>query len=127
MIGGGGTGRAPVDADGGAHPDHPDQSRLVGIAREAAENLGFPDHPDRSRPETAIPPAASRPLRDLCAAWRARWAREDRAADGDAAEAAERAAMAAHYAAPADAGAYRPGDPDPLRDGLLRGCRAQRR
>ena len=36
---------------------------------------------------------------------------------------AEREAMAAHYAAPADPDAYRPGDPDPLRDGLLNGWR----
>jgi hypothetical protein len=32
---------------------------------------------------------------------------------------AERALLAAHYAAPADAAPYLPGDPDPLRDGLL--------
>ena len=33
--------------------------------------------------------------------------------------AGEAAALAAHYAAPADPGAYQPTDPDPLRDGLL--------
>jgi hypothetical protein len=35
---------------------------------------------------------------------------------------AERALMAQHYAAPADAAPYQPGDPDPLRDGLLAGA-----
>ena len=35
----------------------------------------------------------------------------------------EREAMAAHYAAPASARPYLPGDPCALRDGLLRGAR----
>jgi hypothetical protein len=34
-------------------------------------------------------------------------------------DAAERNAMSAFYAAPADPGAYQPADADPLRDGLL--------
>ncbi len=37
-------------------------------------------------------------------------------------DAAERAALAAHYAEPATAVPYAPGDPDPLRDGLLAGA-----
>lgn len=37
-------------------------------------------------------------------------------------DAAEAAAMAQHYAAPPSADPYRPGDPDPLRDGLLAGA-----
>jgi hypothetical protein len=50
--------------------------------------------------------------------------------DGDRAptldhDAAERAAMAAHQAAPADAEAWRPGTSDPLRDGLLVGALAR--
>ncbi len=45
----------------------------------------------------------------------------------DPIEAAERAAMAEHYAAPPDARPWRPGDPDPLRDGLLAGWRAGQR
>jgi hypothetical protein len=45
------------------------------------------------------------------------------AADHDA---AEQAALAAHYAAPPDA-AYQPDAPDLLRDGLLRGFHAHRR
>jgi hypothetical protein len=40
---------------------------------------------------------------------------------------AERAAMAEHYAAPPDPYPWRPGDPDPLRDGLLAGWHASRR
>ena len=42
-------------------------------------------------------------------------------------DAAERAAMVAHYAAPADPEAWRPGTPDALRDGLLVGALAQPR
>jgi hypothetical protein len=38
---------------------------------------------------------------------------------------AEAEAMRQHYAAPADPRAYRPGDPDQLRDGLLRGARKE--
>lgn len=48
---------------------------------------------------------------------------------GDAAEQAERAeraAMAKHYAAPPAPCPWRPGDPDPLRDGLLAGWRVSR-
>ena len=41
-------------------------------------------------------------------------------------DAAERAAMADHHAAPPDPNPWRPGDPDPLRDGLLAGWRASR-
>jgi hypothetical protein len=36
---------------------------------------------------------------------------------------AERAAMVAHYAAKPDPQAYKPSDPDPIRDGLLAGAR----
>ena len=39
-------------------------------------------------------------------------------------DAAERAAMAEHYAAPPAPSPWCPGDPDPLRDGLLAGWRA---
>ncbi len=39
---------------------------------------------------------------------------------------AERAAMVEHHAAPPDPCPWRPGDPDPLRDGLLAGWRASR-
>ena len=42
----------------------------------------------------------------------------------DPIEAAERAAMAEHHAAPPADCPWRPGDPDPLRDGLLAGWRA---
>lgn len=38
----------------------------------------------------------------------------------------ERAVMAQHYAAPAEAHPYQPGDPDDLRDGLLAGFRPHR-
>jgi hypothetical protein len=37
----------------------------------------------------------------------------------------ERAVMAAHYAAEPTADPYQPGDPDPLRDGLLAGARVR--
>jgi hypothetical protein len=37
-------------------------------------------------------------------------------------DAPERAALAAHYAEPATTVPYVPGDPDPLRDGLLAGA-----
>lgn len=40
---------------------------------------------------------------------------------------AERALMAQHYAAPAEAAPPVPGDPDPLRDGLLSGALMHRR
>jgi len=36
------------------------------------------------------------------------------------------AAMAEHYAAPSGPDPWQPGDPDPLRDGLLAGWRASR-
>lgn len=39
---------------------------------------------------------------------------------------ADRALMAQHYAAPAAPHLYQPGDPDPLRDGLLLGWRNHR-
>ena len=42
----------------------------------------------------------------------------------DPADAAERAAMAEHFAAPAAPDPWRPGDPDPLGAGLLAGWRA---
>ncbi|WP_426958336.1 hypothetical protein [Muricoccus radiodurans] len=42
-------------------------------------------------------------------------------------DAGEAEAMAAFYAAPADPDAYRPGNPDPLRDGLGCGFRAHQR
>jgi hypothetical protein len=38
---------------------------------------------------------------------------------------AERIVMAAHYAAEPTADPYQPGDPDPLRDGLLAGARVR--
>ena len=41
--------------------------------------------------------------------------------------AAERAVMALHYAAPAEAQPCQPGAPDPLHDGLLAGWRSHRR
>ena len=40
--------------------------------------------------------------------------------------AADRAVMALHYAAPTAPHLYQPGDPDPLRDGLLLGWRNHR-
>ena len=39
-------------------------------------------------------------------------------------DAAERAAMAEQYAAPPDPRVWQPGDPDPLRDGLVAGWRS---
>ena len=61
-----------------------------------------------------------KPARDLLAGWRAARAAAAAPAPLDHDE-AERLAMAAHYAAPPEGpGAYRPGDPDPLRDGLLK-------
>ncbi len=110
-----------------AHPDNPDRSRLVGIGENAARKRDDPDHPDPSRPDDPILRQESRGLRALRDAWRTRWTREDEEANAAEAEAAEAAAMAAHYAAPAAADAYRPGDPDPLRDGLLRGFHDHRR
>jgi hypothetical protein len=128
----GGTSSRPADAGGGeeAHPDHPDLSRPVGNAAKGAGDGGIPDHPDRSRPDCTIPRPATSPLRSLVASWQHRWAAEAEAGQGNTAATlaaeAEAEAMAAHYAAPAAPAPYRPGDPDPLRDGLLRGWRRHR-
>ena len=91
-----------ADAGATASLDPDGRVRIAGASRLPAELLGL-----LRQNREAVAEALARRL-------------------ADPADAAELAAMAEHYAAPPDPDPWRPGDPDPLADGLLAGWHAGR-
>lgn len=100
---------AVSDLAGAGNPTVSDRLRPVDNATKVARNRHSSDLSDQVRPGGAVSAREISPLAELRASLQARWEREGKH------DAAERQALAAHYAAGPEPHAYQPGDPELLR------------